>query len=408
MARPRKKVVFMHIPKTAGTTFNETILYHISPNIVIYPRDINDYTAFSKEQLELANVITGHYRMQFIELLQCNHVPMLTATFLREPIARSLSQYTQIKETLMPDINLPQFLENLELRLHITSLTHHYLTKLSKLEDVKIIQQHFAFAHCPEVIENITLEQAIAKLESFDFIGLTERYAESLEIFSWITGFDLSVSQLAGQKKNVRQIKENIDEDSINYIKTINEKDTIIYNYSNELFDKRYSEMKLLKSRKYFFRALPKILSELSGQYSFAPILTGSGWHSTEKDDEQTWRWSGPATMSEIFLDVDRSQDLSVSLKLMFPPWQEWNITDLIFFEDGNTPVHTEVLDANRIQLNLPALSDKVLNMTKITIHAPSTTPVPDVRDSRTIGFALTGVKAEEAPVKPVLAEASA
>lgn len=99
---PFKTILFMHIPKTAGTAFREAIAanFRLSEIAYIYPTPpgflVSDLRALSWRQLRSYRIVIGHYQYgMHAALPQASEY----ITMVREPTARVISQYAYIAET---------------------------------------------------------------------------------------------------------------------------------------------------------------------------------------------------------------------------------------------------------------------------------------------------------------------
>ena len=84
----RRRLVFMHIPKTAGTTLGNILRQAFDGN-EIFPR-YNDVLKYPVGNLSKYRLFIGH-----IDLFQANHIPgpKFVFSFIREPKRRIISQY---------------------------------------------------------------------------------------------------------------------------------------------------------------------------------------------------------------------------------------------------------------------------------------------------------------------------
>ena len=89
--------LFLHIPKTAGTTLRSIVDQNLGPvNVLTYynqnSRQLQDnldaYLTFKPN----FRAIIGHFRFGFHKLL---NRPSTYITFLRHPVARTISQYKE-------------------------------------------------------------------------------------------------------------------------------------------------------------------------------------------------------------------------------------------------------------------------------------------------------------------------
>ena len=183
----RKKINFgpgewyfvMHIPKTAGTTFRFTLYDHVESN-KIYP-NLKELKSKLKARYipgnEFVNlglpdsfpdphkILIGHYPYHFRN--QFSVAPKVI-TFLRDPLTRTKSHLLHAQK-LNPKLKGKSIRE-------IFSIQETGLTNMqSRMLGYRPQENNF-----PEVLQN---------LKNINFVGITERFKESIEIinhhFNW-------------------------------------------------------------------------------------------------------------------------------------------------------------------------------------------------------------------------------
>jgi hypothetical protein len=223
------KVVFLHIPKTAGTTL-KTIMqrnYGAGEIANLYSQEVEK--AEIEQQLNNPNthLISGHFDFQpgFI------NPDLYTFTFLRSPIDRVISNYLHIKysdtaihKKWMEDVHeFPDFLK--------LPQGSNWQSRL--LAGYKQRQ--------PLDLETL-FKEAISNLNSLNFIGLTEEFKHSLYCLSidlnWVKIWFKNENTLA-DRSEFDQIKARFSDQ----IAAANEIDLNIYELGKKLYEKRWSKM---------------------------------------------------------------------------------------------------------------------------------------------------------------------
>jgi hypothetical protein len=217
MSNKNNIIVFSHIPKTAGTTLSYLLKRHFgnkllavryrSNNSATYlPEDLNKDLSF----LPRVRLISGHSLKPFIDFKEYEK-KMDWFTFLRKPEKRFISHYIHQQTN-----NDPQY------KMSLADWSSKFNRKNWM---VRMIAGE----------EN--LEKAIEILENkFLFVGLTEKFDESLEIMKSVLnlpGFDTSYTKKKMTGKD-SSLKEEIYNNYSNYEKCIKENnvlDSKLYEY---------------------------------------------------------------------------------------------------------------------------------------------------------------------------------
>ena len=218
MSKKKKDLtIFLHIPKTGGTTLNSifTRQYTVKEfhNHDLFDRKVIPFSELNEDQKRRINAISGHH---FYGVHEFFNKPYLYFTMLRHPVDRVLSLYYYLKENNYPgyewmkEMTLEEFIEATpEAHNNQTTLLCGYLT-------------------------NPNVELAKERLKSFDMVGITELFDESLfllkKTFKWR---DIDYRKVNITKFRLK--KEEVPEETIRLIEKYNEMDMQVYLYAKEL-----------------------------------------------------------------------------------------------------------------------------------------------------------------------------
>lgn len=173
------RILVIHIAKTAGTSLRRMLQDEYGPRRV-YPGDwhlerqpvacypLGSDLLESYARLPPHNVLVGHFTAAMADRLPRRY---RTATFLREPIQRSLSMLGHFSRTL--DVAVPALLDDEEF---MAANIADFQTRILGADGV-------CDPHRVDVVDDAALARAVARLETLDFVGLTERFAESCAVF---------------------------------------------------------------------------------------------------------------------------------------------------------------------------------------------------------------------------------
>lgn len=243
--QPKKKqsppLVFFHIPKTAGTTFN-SILEKNYPDKSIYRirgknthEDIVRLKNSSKRTQQNIQVLMGHHSDHAANLLR---QPVEYVTFLRDPVQRTISSFNYLSTTqhnryhqeikklagieAFIDWQIQNGMDNLQCR-YLAGIEINNAPNSKNIDIQEVGQLH--------------LKNAIAKLESFDFVLITEQFDEALLILrrklNWKKGIDYQSLNKSSEKK-ISILTETV----LAKIAENNRWDHLLYQHATLLFSK--------------------------------------------------------------------------------------------------------------------------------------------------------------------------
>ena len=170
---PARKIFFLHIPKTAGTSLRETVqrAYPGKRCVLIYSQEAAYLRSIQKD-VQRAEAVYGHFSFGFNEVFG---VEARYVTVLRDPIARVVSFFRH--ETQHDD---NEYYQQIADGMTLIDLLRSEQCFQVNNHMVRIISGHddIAITHDARL-----LRQAEANLEShFDAVGITEEMDKSVEL----------------------------------------------------------------------------------------------------------------------------------------------------------------------------------------------------------------------------------
>ena len=225
-----KHILFVHIPKTAGTSFRlaaqkyfgeENTFYdyspasvETSPSILNYVYEENDMYKFAQMLKKNKQVfLSGHFNVtKYMPLFETLNV----ITFIRNPVNQVVSHY------------------------------QHYCRDLNYKEDFLTFIKDKRF-------KNVQSRMLRGKpLKLYGFVGLTEKYEESIELINYEYDLDLEIikTNISSEKGSV---KVELDDDLVSIIEVENQDDVNLYEKAQKIFNDRVESFKANKPYIHLF-----------------------------------------------------------------------------------------------------------------------------------------------------------
>jgi Galactose-3-O-sulfotransferase len=244
----QRAIIFLHIPKTAGTTLNRIIEWQYNP-LAIFTIDPYGIRATAERLRELPEdrrrrlrVVRGHCYYGLHDFLPQGATYI---TMLRDPVKRFLSSYYFIQRRPLHPLHRKVKGERLGIEDFLRLTAHRQNLQCSLIAGVKA-----------EKCAESTLELAKENLEkSFSVVGICERFEESLMLaaltFDWEIPFY--------ENRKVTKTRPSVDPAAVELIKEHNRLDQELYRFGNQLLQTSLEKKKdAIEESLAQFRMLPR------------------------------------------------------------------------------------------------------------------------------------------------------
>ncbi len=231
-ARSQPLIVFLHLPKTAGSTLARIIerQYDSSAILPLYESMLGEeLAAIPQNQMDRLRIVTGHlcFGAHEFSARPCTYI-----TMLREPIDRVISHYHFVRND--PSNYLYELARKMSLKEFVESCGRQEPNN----DQTRLLAGpgHTArFGICSDEMLDMA-KRNLAKY--FSAVGVTEEFDRSLMLMKRILGWRTPFYT----KQNVNQHrprKENVPLETLRVIQAYNELDIELYSYARELFRKQ-------------------------------------------------------------------------------------------------------------------------------------------------------------------------
>lgn len=236
-------VLFLHIPKTAGSTFH-MILHKRYPKKSVCnvfgarysDKEIKEFIVLPDSKKKDIALLKGHQPFGLHNYMpkECTYI-----SILRDPVERVISQYYYIKKNAFNPfheqvekggMSLVDFVESgMSIGINNGQCRFFYGD----------VDKH-SYGQCDDEMYS----KVISNLkEHFIWLGLTERFDESVLILSKLLGWETPPYYIRENVSKIRKPARSIDTDTIETIKKYNNLDIKLHNHANKLLDQHISEI---------------------------------------------------------------------------------------------------------------------------------------------------------------------
>ena len=246
MKNTNRRLIFLHLPKNAGTTLNAVLKKRYSEEEIFQVGynengkwNINEFIELSQKEKDRIEFLTGHFIFGIHEHFS-NEFKYVT--MLRHPVDRTISFYNYIKRQ-----KTHRLLDAVKNRSLIECVT--------QIKDFDVVNgQARKLSNCED--ENFMLNKALESIERhFEFVGIQEYFEESILLLN--NKFKLGITHY--NTLNTAGAKPQIDTDLVRAIEKTNQVDMELYNIMKDKFVVEFEKIKNRSAKLGLLRASNKI-----------------------------------------------------------------------------------------------------------------------------------------------------
>ena len=233
--KDKECIYFLHIPKTAGTTFYSAIQKHFSPKNTLILNDegdeINEYfQSTPMDEREHLKFCRQHVDYSYYQYFSRK---LVYITMLRNPIARVQSFYKHVLRVKDHKYHARVVEQNIDM--------FDFATKIAT-NDVSNKQVKMLVGGKAKEQRRLSaldlLEIAKMRLHEFAFFGLTERFDVSMQLLAYTFGWE-TLAYISKNQAPQPNLISDLTQREMDVLREKNVLDLELYDYATKLFEQR-------------------------------------------------------------------------------------------------------------------------------------------------------------------------
>ena len=209
-------ILFFHIPKTAGTSVREQIIFHLNIKAEkrLDVRGVGNIAYMPNQVLNSFDIISGHIGIQLLNRIER---PTVKLIFLRNPVARTRSQYQYLKTLAAKDVlfnGYSTILRGRTLKELLKDKSQPSINSLFRNTQTWTLVKDYQHGYRNlEMAHSDVLEIAKENLERMDCFGIVEYMDESFELLNAKFGWSLKNNVFVNASEYDKELPEDKETD---------------------------------------------------------------------------------------------------------------------------------------------------------------------------------------------------
>ncbi|PIG90647.1 sulfotransferase family 2 domain-containing protein [Gloeocapsopsis sp. IPPAS B-1203] len=225
-------VIYVHIPKTAGTTLRHIVQSQFYPHNIFEfynlrqqeRKGLSKFEQLSEFQKNNISFVSGHIGFGLHSLLTrpCTYI-----TILREPVERVVSHYfyLQNRNAVSKETTLEEFVQTYKRAQNsMTSFLSGLEFKIQAEQNIESNLEDFSEKSLNLAKDNIE--------KHFKVVGLVERFDETCLLLKKDLGWNIPIACLKKNVSNNRPKAKDLPRETVKLIEEFNQFDILLYQYA--------------------------------------------------------------------------------------------------------------------------------------------------------------------------------
>ena len=359
---------FLHIPKTAGTSIRTWLMDLYSEKDWLPCHFLEELETFTSEEIKKYHFFSGHLGINWYDKLPN---PPHTFTWLRQPLAREISQYYYIKNTIDFLLSLSHSPSKAD---YLNAVHHLSMSELYKSSaylgfydnlQVRFLagifpQKQQEPIYCDDNILNIAKENLL----NLFFWGICELMEDSVSLFNYSLGIPPRPLNRSLNKREKANIDYKPSEEKCNIIQNVNHYDQKLYSFAKSIFQEKirnftedinlYFSPYPQKHKDYHQKKVDYLRINFQQKHQSVSRFTKINFNFSEAVFLENWyprfyynpinkwlRWAGPENTSYIYIPLAENNNYQISFTIFYIMSPE--ILDSLSLWVGDTKIELDI-----------------------------------------------------------------